>query len=497
MKELIFHSVSATQLEVALNNFFSTNDNDSKNVIYINQPGEEDAWGIANLFVRKFPDRISLVRSHRPLTKKDIIGYAFQLSNHITENVKAYAYSGAGLSDDQYRRARKRVRQSINVDDFTSSNPKSFFADDNLGQLSVGGQEQARPIVGKETVTITIHNYNYGRFLRQCLDSVFSQSYQNIEVIFSDNGSEDQSWEIALEYAKKHPRKFTLIRNNKNLGPFCNLLNCYLGMRGRFRIELCSDDYLLPGCIQTCVDCFTANNNIAFVLYHRQIVSENGDVESEPPFYEFSCVIPEIQQAAVYMMAAVNPSISQVCYDNKKTARPFAPDALSRWWGARILDFKLSFTYPVAYIHTPLLGHRVHKKSDSNTTKENLLEVIGPHLLNFYFIEISNHNPIIVAKSADAVKKLASLSLRYSTIFLMENDESISRQYFLLAQVFDKDVTKMAEYGLLLEYFENRKSKENVITELRMFDNLTSRKISYQPPPGSKKIMLKINRVKT
>ena len=53
----------------------------------------------------------------------------------------------------------------------------------------------SRPnIKEKPLVSVLIHNYNYGRYLRQCLDSVFNQTYDNVEVVFSDNASSDDSW---------------------------------------------------------------------------------------------------------------------------------------------------------------------------------------------------------------------------------------------------------------------------------------------------------------
>ena len=45
--------------------------------------------------------------------------------------------------------------------------------------------------------------YNGERFLKDALDSVFNQSYQNWEIIFWDNCSDDQSVNIASKYGPK------------------------------------------------------------------------------------------------------------------------------------------------------------------------------------------------------------------------------------------------------------------------------------------------------
>jgi glycosyltransferase involved in cell wall biosynthesis len=45
-------------------------------------------------------------------------------------------------------------------------------------------------------ITVVIVNYNYGRYLGKCLDSVFAQTYPNIEVIVVDDGSTDNSLSV-------------------------------------------------------------------------------------------------------------------------------------------------------------------------------------------------------------------------------------------------------------------------------------------------------------
>ena len=50
-------------------------------------------------------------------------------------------------------------------------------------------------------VSILIPNYNYARYLKQCLESVLDQSYSNTEIILIDDGSTDNSLEIAKEFS--------------------------------------------------------------------------------------------------------------------------------------------------------------------------------------------------------------------------------------------------------------------------------------------------------
>jgi glycosyltransferase involved in cell wall biosynthesis len=89
-------------------------------------------------------------------------------------------------------------------------------------------------------------NYNHGHFLGQSLGAILQQSFRPLEVILIDDGSTDDSVDIAAQLAARHA-SLRLLRNRGNRGV------CYSIQRG---IEACSgeyvycasaDDLVLPG----------------------------------------------------------------------------------------------------------------------------------------------------------------------------------------------------------------------------------------------------------
>ena len=70
----------------------------------------------------------------------------------------------------------------------------------------------------KPLVTIYIPTRNYGKFLKQSVESVIDQVYSNWELFIVDEGSKDNSKLIAEEYQNKYPRKIKFIQNIKPLG---------------------------------------------------------------------------------------------------------------------------------------------------------------------------------------------------------------------------------------------------------------------------------------
>ena len=66
-------------------------------------------------------------------------------------------------------------------------------------------------------ISVILTSYNHERFLRQSIDSVLNQTYQDFEFIIVDDFSKDSSWDIICEYKEKNPKLIT-IRHEYNWG---------------------------------------------------------------------------------------------------------------------------------------------------------------------------------------------------------------------------------------------------------------------------------------
>lgn len=68
-----------------------------------------------------------------------------------------------------------------------------------------------------DKVSIIIPIYNTSKYLKQCLDTVSQQTYQNIEVLLVDDGSTDNSLQICQKYAQQDPRFRVIYEQNGGL----------------------------------------------------------------------------------------------------------------------------------------------------------------------------------------------------------------------------------------------------------------------------------------
>ena len=84
--------------------------------------------------------------------------------------------------------------------------------------------------------------YYYGRYncastLRESIDSIIKQTYENWEFIICDDGSSDNTLKIVQEYANKYPEKFIVLENKTNKGLNATLNRCLKASKRRIYSE--------------------------------------------------------------------------------------------------------------------------------------------------------------------------------------------------------------------------------------------------------------------
>lgn len=94
-------------------------------------------------------------------------------------------------------------------------------------------------------VSVLMGIYNCEDTLAESIESILNQTHSNLELIMCDDGSTDNTYEIASEYAKKDKR-IVLLKNEKNmtLGPTLN--KCLEHATGRYCARMDGDDVSTP-----------------------------------------------------------------------------------------------------------------------------------------------------------------------------------------------------------------------------------------------------------
>lgn len=94
-------------------------------------------------------------------------------------------------------------------------------------------------------ISIALAAYNGSKYIREQLDSILSQTYQNFELIVCDDCSTDNTWQILEEYAAKDIR-IKIFKNEKNLGFKKNFEKTVSLCSGQYIALSDQDDIWLP-----------------------------------------------------------------------------------------------------------------------------------------------------------------------------------------------------------------------------------------------------------
>lgn len=132
-------------------------------------------------------------------------------------------------------------------------------------------------IQNNELVSIITPSYNSRKFIRECVDSVLSQTYQNWEMIIVDDKSKDDSVEFIKNLIKNDDR-IKLISLEKNVGAAMARNEALEVASGKYIAFLDSDDIWLPNKLDKQLK-FMQENDSAFTFSSYIPISEDGSQE--------------------------------------------------------------------------------------------------------------------------------------------------------------------------------------------------------------------------
>lgn len=97
------------------------------------------------------------------------------------------------------------------------------------------------------SVSVIIPAYNSAHYIKECVHSVLTQTYQNFEIIVVDDGSTDNSVQIISHFASKDARIRVFRQVHCGVGQARNL--GLRNARGKYILFLDADDVLHPKCL--------------------------------------------------------------------------------------------------------------------------------------------------------------------------------------------------------------------------------------------------------
>jgi|GEM_PF-1980214 len=230
-------------------------------------------------------------------------------------------------------------------------------------------------------VTIGVPTYNSEMYLKSALDSIAAQSYKNFEVIISDNGSTDNTYEIVKAYATKYG--WTHSQNSGNIGAVKNFNRLIALSSGRYVAIYHADDIYDSCIIEECVKVLENDSEIALVGTLCRIIDKDNRITRHvtlPPTiadlrrvkYSFDESLLGVLHDRHIFFATPSIMVRKRAYSEVGT---FSEDLQYRSAADYEMWLRIARHASVAVVPKPLLSYRVHEGQGSQTEIRNSLEI--------------------------------------------------------------------------------------------------------------------------
>lgn len=333
----------------------------------------------------------------------------------------------------------------------------------------------------KPLVSILIPNYNYEKHLEETIKSALAQTYPNIEILFLDNHSTDNSYKIAKKYRKYGVKVYRLKRN---IGVKSHNILLHMA-KGKYVHVLHSDDSVLPTFIEECVELMEKNPNVGYTVTERMEIDQyNNELDTALPFYDRSCIIPANSQRCVLLMASYYIP-SQTVFRREVLERTgfYEVDITNfmDWW----LLYKCSCVSDMGCINKPLCRYRIWVGSSTSYMVKNLIMPLNGYLIRREMLNFARkENDIrMLAREEEAREKQADLTLKLGVDAIRFGLLEVGEKYLELAQAYSLNIVESSLYKGIKRYLENKETNNISIDEFLHDNGLAGKRVkSYSPP---------------
>ncbi|QJP32998.1 glycosyltransferase [Nonlabens sp. Ci31] len=235
-------------------------------------------------------------------------------------------------------------------------------------------------------VSICIPTYNGAKFLNEALDSIIIQTYKNLEVIISDDNSQDDTLTI-LEFFKRQTKLPTAIINHKPNGIGSNWNNCIKHAQGKYIKFLFQDDKLLPKCVEEMVLALQEHTDCKMVACQRSFMRMEEMSNSEIDLWidryknlqlqfpnvegDFQKITSSIFSQEWFKKSPLNKIGEPICVMFEKSLCDelgYFDESLKQ-----ILDYEYWYRvlakYPILIIKKDLVSFRIHESQATNVNR--------------------------------------------------------------------------------------------------------------------------------
>ena len=291
-------------------------------------------------------------------------------------------------------------------------------------------------------VSVAVITYNSSKYVLETLESIKAQTYQNIELIISDDCSTDNTMQLCKNWCEQNRERFARIQfieveQNAGVSANCNRADC--ACQGEWVKLIAGDDLLLPNCITDFMEYALKNQDVVCMFGKIEIFDDKQKKviknDTWPDYSIFQLNNSEEQYKYLVRKGNCIPAAS--CFYNKRKCDmlgihyderiPFIEDR-PRWYQLFEKKVKLYFVdkYVVRY-------RTFHKESLSSGLLYSNRFYLSQRLLYFYYLfpeEYANNKEECINKIVETETKV------YANYCSIVNSHAYKIGCFLLSPLY-------------------------------------------------------------
>lgn len=207
-------------------------------------------------------------------------------------------------------------------------------------------------------LTFALFSYNQERFIRETVESAFAQTYSPLQIILSDDGSKDGTFEIMSQMAAGYrgPHEILLNRNDPNLGIGAHVSKIISLAKSELVVGLAGDDTCVPDRTQKLFKHWDAAGRPECVMYSDAWeTDEAGAITGE------ACLPPDCKTTLFDVLkGAPAPVIGCTQAWHRSLVEFFGPIPADVMNEDGTLWFRASLLGRVLHLPEKLVRHRLH-----------------------------------------------------------------------------------------------------------------------------------------
>lgn len=210
----------------------------------------------------------------------------------------------------------------------------------------------------EEKIDILLTTYNTNiEYLKQQIESILNQTYQNFRLLISDDFSEKKEIRLILEEYKKQDKRIILFLQERNLGYNKNFEFLLKKCKAKYIMFADHDDIWYPQKVEKSVEKIK-KEDVDLVYCNANQINEKGEIIKQNYFRYKN--VPLIKgKNKLTVSRCIGIGCSQIITDTVKNKMiPFTDEVIAHDW---LASFIAGEGKGIDYIEEPLFGYRLHQ----------------------------------------------------------------------------------------------------------------------------------------